>query len=203
MNWDQIWAIRKSGNPDPGKPSQVLSIWVSRWQRVETEYQSSRTNQSQSSQLADWRMYTMPVWCTHQRYGSGMFLKSLNKVNFTYVQANMGINTMIKKQWGISENYKSSTESWRAIKFRGIWLVISKMCTFLRGLDGTWVSLNCLTKRFKEPQVASSDEKGNENSSFSCLMTTFKSENDFFNLSVLFFFSLSLLFITFLEQLGL
>ena len=38
---------------------------------------------------------------------------------------------------------------------------------------------------------------------FSCLMTTFKSENNFSNLSFLFFFSLSLLLSTFLEQLGL
>ena len=48
------WAIKKSGISDSGKPNQVLSVWVSRWQRVETEYQSSRTNQSQSSQLVDW-----------------------------------------------------------------------------------------------------------------------------------------------------
>jgi hypothetical protein len=52
---NQIWAIRKSGVSDSGKPRQVLSIWISRWQRVESEYQSSRTSQSQSSQLADWQ----------------------------------------------------------------------------------------------------------------------------------------------------
>ena len=40
----------KSGISDSGKPNQVLSVWVSRWQHVDSENQSSRTNQSQSSQ---------------------------------------------------------------------------------------------------------------------------------------------------------
>jgi hypothetical protein len=61
-NWDQIWVIKKSEISDSGKPSQVLSVWINRWHRVESEYQSSRTSQSRSSQLADWwSYYTVPV----------------------------------------------------------------------------------------------------------------------------------------------
>ena len=61
----------KSGISDSGKPSSPERLGK-QMAACETEYQSSRTSQSQSSQLADWRPRTkLPVWRTHQRYGSG------------------------------------------------------------------------------------------------------------------------------------